>query len=265
MEDNEFEEVTIISHTDHGTSVLPQSTAERLMKEIKLEVTQKISQNENVKLGSLQKFGATSQRLNVIQQNVLANHGTLDNLYFVSQHPHVMHRKKMILGIRGKVLVVDCSAGSDIRSRPSAVDEHLFPGLPGIMQANNGGRPQQPGLRVQVEDNQNQHPVNEIEPETRPPRVVEIPGQNDGLIQYILFWGDYLFVFRYHNPVEIYNLDGKLHKLSENFAAGDASTAVQTTRERVYFRNRDYKIATFERDLEENVNEVIGTVADFRS
>src|SRR3990167_4450784 len=54
MEDNEFEEVTIISHTDHGTSVLPQSTAERLMKEIKLEVTQKISQNENVKLGSLQ-------------------------------------------------------------------------------------------------------------------------------------------------------------------------------------------------------------------
>src|SRR3990167_4930008 len=40
MEDNEFEEVTIISHTDHGTSVLPQSTAERLMKEIKLEVLQ---------------------------------------------------------------------------------------------------------------------------------------------------------------------------------------------------------------------------------
>src|SRR3990167_2213427 len=40
MEDNEFEEVTIISHTDHGTSVLPQSTAERLMKEFKLEVLQ---------------------------------------------------------------------------------------------------------------------------------------------------------------------------------------------------------------------------------
>src|SRR3990167_4752114 len=61
MEDNEFEEVTIISHTDHGTSVLPQSTAERLMKEIKLEVTQKISQNENVKLGSLE--GSTTPTL----------------------------------------------------------------------------------------------------------------------------------------------------------------------------------------------------------
>ncbi len=70
MEDNEFEEVTIISHTDHGTSVLPQSTAERLMKEIKLEVTQKISQNENQKLGSLQN-STTPTLLDSIYQNVL--------------------------------------------------------------------------------------------------------------------------------------------------------------------------------------------------
>src|SRR3990167_3396305 len=71
MEDNEFEEVTIISHTDHGTSVLPQSTAERLMKEIKLEVTQKISQNENVKLGSLEG-STTPTLLDAIHQNVLS-------------------------------------------------------------------------------------------------------------------------------------------------------------------------------------------------
>src|SRR3990167_1847139 len=70
MEDNEFEEVTIISHTDHGTSVLPQSTAERLMKEIKLEVTQKSSQNENVKLGSLEG-STTPTLLDAIHQNVL--------------------------------------------------------------------------------------------------------------------------------------------------------------------------------------------------
>src|SRR3990167_312421 len=69
MEDNEFEEVTIISHTDHGTSVLPQSTAERLMKEIKLEVTQKISQNENVKLGSLQ-HSTTPTLLDSIYQSL---------------------------------------------------------------------------------------------------------------------------------------------------------------------------------------------------
>src|SRR3990167_1968917 len=80
MEDNEFEEVTIISHTDHGTSVLPQSTAERLMKEIKLEVTQKISQNENVKLGSLQ-HSTTPTLLDSIYQNVLRTAtGQVENL-----------------------------------------------------------------------------------------------------------------------------------------------------------------------------------------
>src|SRR3990167_5301985 len=78
MEDNEFEEVTIISHTDHGTSVLPQSTAERLMKEIKLEVTQKISQNENVKLGSLQ-HSTTPTLLDSIYQNVHANSLSVEN------------------------------------------------------------------------------------------------------------------------------------------------------------------------------------------
>src|SRR3990167_10168670 len=53
MEDNEFEEVTIISHTDQGATILPQRTAERLMKDIRLEVTQKISQTENIKMGLL--------------------------------------------------------------------------------------------------------------------------------------------------------------------------------------------------------------------
>src|SRR3990167_3401027 len=80
MEDNEFEEVTIISHTDHGTSVLPQSTAERLMKEIKLEVTQKISQNENVKLGSLQ-HSTTPTLLDSIYQNVLIGSSTTVSIH----------------------------------------------------------------------------------------------------------------------------------------------------------------------------------------
>src|SRR3990167_848383 len=87
MEDNEFEEVTIISHTDHGTSVLPQSTAERLMKEIKLEVTQKISQNENVKLGSLQ-HSTTPTLLDSIYQNVLPKVGQV--LHFFIPNPGKM-------------------------------------------------------------------------------------------------------------------------------------------------------------------------------
>src|SRR3990167_11401043 len=86
MEDNEFEEVTIISHTDHGTSVLPQSTAERLMKEIKLEVTQKITQNENVKLGSLQ-HSTTPTLLDSIYQNVLSKFSYPDSLHFLSPYP----------------------------------------------------------------------------------------------------------------------------------------------------------------------------------
>src|SRR3990167_9356788 len=84
MEDNEFEEVTIISHTDHGTSVLPQSTAERLMKEIKLEVTQKISQNENVKLGSLEG-STTPTLLDAIHQNGLQTE--LDTCFFIANNP----------------------------------------------------------------------------------------------------------------------------------------------------------------------------------
>ena len=69
--------MTIISHTDHGTSVLPQSTAERLMKEIKLEVTQKISQNENQKLGSL-KDSKTPTLLDAIHQNVLSKEDEIE-------------------------------------------------------------------------------------------------------------------------------------------------------------------------------------------
>src|SRR3990167_4907026 len=86
MEDNEFEEVTIISHTDHGTSVLPQSTAERLMKEIKLEVTQKISQNENVKLGSLEG-STTPTLLDAIHQKVLRPNVESPKLYFFAALP----------------------------------------------------------------------------------------------------------------------------------------------------------------------------------
>src|SRR3990167_2761717 len=67
MEDNEFEEVTIISHTDLCSSVLPQTTGERLMKEVRLEVTQKISPTENVKLGTLQDPEA-ERRMNKIQE-----------------------------------------------------------------------------------------------------------------------------------------------------------------------------------------------------
>ena len=77
MEDNEFEEVTIISHTDLCSSVLPQATAERLMREIRLEVTQKISPTENVKLGSLQDPEA-ERRLNKIQEVMLSQHETED-------------------------------------------------------------------------------------------------------------------------------------------------------------------------------------------
>src|SRR3990167_7154517 len=84
MEDNEFEEVTIISHTDHGTSVLPQSTAERLMKEIKLEVTQKISQNENVKLGSLEG-STTPTLLDAIHQR--GDDGGIPCSYFIARNP----------------------------------------------------------------------------------------------------------------------------------------------------------------------------------
>src|SRR3990167_2477669 len=91
MEDNEFEEVTIISHTDHGTSVLPQSTAERLMKEIKLEVTQKISQNENVKLGSLQ-HSTTPTLLDSIYQNVLSSAELPMDIYFFCPHPDNAHK-----------------------------------------------------------------------------------------------------------------------------------------------------------------------------
>src|SRR3990167_8779693 len=86
MEDNEFDEVTIISHTDHGTSVLPQSTAERLMKEIKLEVTQKISQNENVKLGSLE--GSTTPTLLDAIHQYVESHDQLDQeCYYIAANP----------------------------------------------------------------------------------------------------------------------------------------------------------------------------------
>src|SRR3990167_4168289 len=45
MEDEEYEDVLVISYTDHGSSILPQSTAEKIMKNIRLEVTQSISRS----------------------------------------------------------------------------------------------------------------------------------------------------------------------------------------------------------------------------
>src|SRR3990167_491107 len=97
MEDNEFEEVTIISHTDHGTSVLPQSTAERLMKEIKLEVTQKISQNENVKLGSLQ-HSTTPTLLDSIYQNGFGTVANNRSVSFFSPHRWDGYEKQFLMG-----------------------------------------------------------------------------------------------------------------------------------------------------------------------
>src|SRR3990167_2721307 len=40
MEDEEYEDVLVISYTDHGSSILPQSTAEKIMKMLRLEATE---------------------------------------------------------------------------------------------------------------------------------------------------------------------------------------------------------------------------------
>src|SRR3990167_5237823 len=106
MEDNEFEEVTIISHTDHGTSVLPQSTAERLMKEIKLEVTQKISQNENVKLGSLQ-HSTTPTLLDYIHKNVLPRNHYLEAWQQLSEYRLAAdNSSECLLAVANKVFLL---------------------------------------------------------------------------------------------------------------------------------------------------------------
>src|SRR3990167_1577990 len=60
MEDEEYEDVLVISYTDHGSSILPQSTAEKIMKNIRLEVTQKVTHNSNEK--SL-KLGQSEENL----------------------------------------------------------------------------------------------------------------------------------------------------------------------------------------------------------
>src|SRR3990167_4514297 len=105
MEDNEFEEVTIISHTDHGTSVLPQSTAERLMKEIKLEVTQKISQNENVKLGSL-LYSTTPTLLDSIYEQVMPKLSQFtDSVSFLSPNPWNRAHPEYLLGMKDQGLL----------------------------------------------------------------------------------------------------------------------------------------------------------------
>src|SRR3990167_5691418 len=81
MEDNEFEEVTIISHTDQGATILPQRTAERLMKDIRLEVTQKISPTENIKYGSDQNSAASTELHQLIENN-FANSPNLEFGFF---------------------------------------------------------------------------------------------------------------------------------------------------------------------------------------
>src|SRR3990167_7124061 len=114
MEDNEFEEVTIISHTDHGTSVLPQSTAERLMKEIKLEVTQKISQNENVKLGSLQ-HSTTPTLLDSIYQFVATKKaGSISTTSVRFFSPHVLAPEQKILTLGSNIVLLQPDAEGNI-------------------------------------------------------------------------------------------------------------------------------------------------------
>src|SRR3990167_8294235 len=45
MEDNEFEEVTIISHTSEEPSVLPESTLHLISQKLSLEITQPLSKS----------------------------------------------------------------------------------------------------------------------------------------------------------------------------------------------------------------------------
>src|SRR3990167_9052107 len=128
MEDNEFEEATIISHTDHGTSVLPQSTAERLMKEIKLEVTQKISQNENVKLGSLQ-HSTTPTLLDSIYQNVLEPASLLPKKQFIfSVIPHPWREERYSVCLR--------SSCYHFNDRLESQFDSLFLGYPELRAAS---------------------------------------------------------------------------------------------------------------------------------
>ena len=55
MEDNEFEEVTIISHTSEEPSVLPESTAQRFLKSLRIEITQTAKPSSNDRLGKLRR------------------------------------------------------------------------------------------------------------------------------------------------------------------------------------------------------------------
>src|SRR3990167_2832718 len=107
MEDNEFEEVTIISHTDQGATILPQRTAERLMKDIRLEVTQKISQTENIKMGSL-KDSEASTILNKIKQTITQPVSVL-NICIARKHQN--SSKKWLLGSSSALFLLDTTVG----------------------------------------------------------------------------------------------------------------------------------------------------------
>src|SRR3990167_10828123 len=102
MEDNEFEEVTIISHTDQGATILPQRTAERLMKDIRLEVTQKISQTENIKMGSL-KDSEASTMLDKIQP--MLDPVGVNNFCVARKLENKKHR--LLLGSTAKFFLLD--------------------------------------------------------------------------------------------------------------------------------------------------------------
>src|SRR3990167_6263139 len=105
MEDNEFEEVTIISHTDLCSSVLPQTTAERLMKEVRLEVTQKISPTENVKLGTLQDPEA-ERRMNKIQEHLAKNVTAAESNFYMFHHSVIWEQGFWLLTNNGIIATV---------------------------------------------------------------------------------------------------------------------------------------------------------------
>ena len=91
MEDNEFEEVTIISHTDHGTSVLPQSFARvrpKLDANNFLKVTQKITSEAVKTFGSLKdRLDPRGLELAQAIQKTLPDPSSQEDYGFIGEHP----------------------------------------------------------------------------------------------------------------------------------------------------------------------------------
>src|SRR3990167_2485294 len=64
MEDEEYEDVLVISYTDHGSSILPQSTAEKIMNGTSLEILQQVTGTGREKFGdSFSEEGSVIDRL----------------------------------------------------------------------------------------------------------------------------------------------------------------------------------------------------------